>query len=134
MVEASHDSGALITARYAINQNRDVFAVPGLITSENSRGVNRLLREGAILVESAEDVLRELAPQLKGFIRERRKKEVELTEEERVVVQHLSQEPLHIDILTRRCKFPLNKILSVLTSLELKGVVRQTEGKRFYLV
>ena len=133
VIEATDDSGALITANYALEHNREVFSVPGMITSSRSSGTHRLIKRGALLVESAQDVLRELAHQLKGFIREDRKKRVSLSEEEQDLVRHLSREPIHVDELTRESKIPLNRILSILTTLELKGVVRQAEGKRFYL-
>jgi len=134
VVEASSDSGALITARHALQQNKEVFAVPGMITSNTTKGTHMLLKEGAVLVESAEDIIKELAPRLKGFINEKKKKDIILSKEEETVIKHLTKEPIHIDILTRESHLPLNKLLSILTGLELKGVVKQTEGKRFYLL
>ncbi len=133
VVEATTDSGALITARYALEQNREVFSVPGMITSKNSAGTNTLIKNGAILVGSAKDVLRELAPQLKGFIKETKRRDIPLSDEERMITEKLSREPVHVDVLTRQCQMPLNRLLSILTGLELKGVVRQARGKRFYL-
>jgi DNA processing protein len=133
VVEAPSDSGALITARFAMEQGKEVFAVPGMITTGSFQGVHSLLKQGATLVESASDIIRELAPQLKGFIKESRKRKIELTEDEKILVSHLSKEPMHVDVLTRQSRLPLNKVLSIITTLELKGVVKQTEGKRFYL-
>lgn len=133
VIEATNDSGALITAEYALEQNREVFSVPGMITSKRSSGTNTLIKRGAVLVESAEDVIKELAPQLKGFIREAAKRSVSLSDDESNIVKYLSKEPVHVDVLTRESKIPLNKLLSILTALELKGVVKQAEGKRFYL-
>ncbi|NOY64990.1 MAG: DNA-protecting protein DprA [Nitrospirae bacterium] len=133
VIEATNDSGALITAEYALEQNREVFSVPGMITSKRSSGTNTLIKKGAVLVESAEDIIKELAPQLKGFIREASRRSVSLSDDESNVVKYLSKEPVHVDVLTRESKIPLNKLLSILTALELKGVVKQAEGKRFYL-
>jgi DNA processing protein len=135
IVEAPEDSGALITANYALEQSREVFAVPGMVTSGKSRGVHRLIKQGATLVEGPDDILQVLAPQLKGLIKDRRKsRKVDLTEDEKLLVQNLGSEPMHIDELTRKVKLPLNRVMALLTGLELKGVVQQMPGKRFHLV
>ncbi|NOZ24476.1 MAG: DNA-protecting protein DprA [Nitrospirae bacterium] len=133
VVEAASDSGALITARYALEQGREVFAVPGMITSARSSGTNALIKQGARLVEKASDIIEELAPQLKGFIKERKRHAVTLTDEERVIAEKLSPEPLHIDDLTRQTGLPPQRVLGILTTLELKGLVKQSGGKRFYI-
>ncbi len=76
-----------------------------------------------------------LAPQLKGLIKDRKKApQVSLTDEEKAILQNLSGEPLHIDELTRKVQLPLNKVMALLTGLELKGLIQQAPGKRFYLV
>lgn len=133
VVEAAEASGSLITASIALEQNREVFAVPGNITSRTSTGTNMLIRQGAKMVMRAEDIIEELAPALKGFIKSETKRSVELTDAEQAVCGCLSREPVHIDIFARGIKLPVNKILDILLSLELKGVVRQSDGKRFYL-
>jgi DNA processing protein len=135
VVEAAEKSGALITAEHALEQGKEVFAVPGNITSAVSEGTNRLIRQGARMVGRAEDVLEELAPQLRGFVRrEAHRPPVELTDPERAVCDIMTREPRHVDDIGRASGLSAPAVLSVLLSLELKGAVRQTEGKRFHLV
>jgi DNA processing protein len=134
VVEATADSGSLITANYALEQNKEVFAVPGNITSQNSEGTNALIKQGARMVLGASDVVEELAPVLRGFIRRRSGQiQVKLSAEERTVCRFLTKEPKHIDLLSRESELPVNKMLDLLLALELKDVVRQSGGKRFYL-
>ncbi len=133
VIEASADSGALITARYAMEQGREVFAVPGNVTSSHSSGTNDLIKKGAILARNAEDIVEELAPVLKGFIRSRDKVKIEVTDEEKNLCSLLSGEPKQIDDISRECGLPASKVLGILLGLELKGAVRQIIGKRFYL-
>jgi len=137
VVEATLDSGSLITVTYALEQGKEVFAVPGNITSRNSRGTNDLIKNGAKLVESADEVINELGPQLKGALREdvveAGNEPTELTDEEKSVFRCLSEEPKHIDTIIREEKINTGKALSILLSLEIKGVVSQSEGKNFSL-
>ncbi len=137
VVEAALGSGSLITAGYALEQGKEVFAVPGNITSKNSKGTNDLIKRGAKLIESAEEVINELRAQLKGVLREdnllSEKKLPEMTDDEKALYQYLSSEPKHIDTITREKSMTTGKALSILLNLELKGVIRQIEGKRFSL-
>ena len=137
VVEAALDSGSLITVGYALEQGREVFAVPGNITSGNSRGTNDLIKKGARLVESAEDVIDELGAQIKGILREDRlnheKTLSAMTEDEKTLYSCLSTGPKHIDSIIRETDTSTAKALSILLGLELKGIVRQTEGKHFSL-
>jgi len=134
VVQASAESGSLITADYALEQGRDVFAIPGNVGAEGSRGTNRLIREGAKLVESSDDILEEILPQW-----QRRKEsslkatspEQGLPEEEKIVYQLLSDSPLHIDAIIRECPFDPGKVSSLLLNLELKGLISQWPGKCF---
>lgn len=134
VVEAARGSGTIITAKAALEQGREVFAVPGNIDSMNSYGTNDLLKSGAKLITCPDDVVRELGHVLRGFIRTDRRKEIEITEEERQVCDILSLEPVHIDEITRRTGLSSSKVLGLLLNLELKSVVRQMEGKKFSLL
>lgn len=133
IAEATSDSGALITARYAADQGREVFAVPGNISSANSAGANELIRKGAVLVRHANDIVEELAPVLKGFIRAAGKAAIDITEDEQSLCTLLSGEPKQVDDISRESGLPSSKVLGALLGLEMKGAVKQITGKRFYL-
>jgi len=133
VVEAGVKSGALITAELALEQNREVFAVPGPVNSPKSQGTNQLIRDGAVLVSSADDVIQELAPQLRQFLHEREQPEVpaDLSESEQCVFQALGGTAKHIDLLAAELGQPTSAVLATLLTLELRGLVRQFPGKLF---
>ncbi|MDA8175304.1 MAG: DNA-processing protein DprA [Nitrospiraceae bacterium] len=136
VVEAAAGSGSLITAHCALDQNKEVFAIPGNISSGLSKGTNELIKKGAAMVMSAEDIVEELAPVLKGFLRKKpaetdSKKMTDLTEDEKKVIKHLGQEPRHIDDICREMGAGAAWLSTVLLGLELSGHVRQSAGKRF---
>jgi DNA processing protein len=133
VIEATLDSGSLITVGYALDQGKEVFAVPGNITSINSRGTNDLIKRGARLVENDEEVIEELGPLLRGILREDRKSPPDMDEDEKRIHSCLDSEPKHIDVITRGINMTPGKALSVLLNLELKGLVRQSSGKHFSL-
>lgn len=133
VVEATADSGSLITARSAMEQGREVFAIPGTVTSAHSTGTHVLIRQGARLVRHARDIVEELAPVLKGFMKSDAETTQDLSEEEKRVCSFLSGEPKQIDDISRECGLPTAKMLGILLGLEMKGAVRQMTGKRFYL-
>ena len=137
VVEADERSGALITADFAADQGREVFAVPGSIYLKGSRGCHRLIQMGAKLVESAEDILEELSllPQLptRPTGRGLPKAQVRspLKGEEALLYEMLSDQPLHIDDVIVRSGIPAGRVASLLMNLEIKGYCRQERGKHF---
>ena len=126
-VEAGEKSGVLNTVAWANDQGRAVFAVPGNITSQQSLGVNRLLKDGARLLLSVDDVLRELGVAKRAEERAR----VEVAAEEKPVMEFLTAEPVHVDEICEGLGMPMAGLLSVLMQLEIKGLVRQLPGKYF---
>lgn len=131
VVEAGSKSGALITANHAIEQNREVFAVPGNITSVKSSGPNRLIQQGAKLVTSVEDILEEISAKLLPTAPVEKTLPPTLDELEKKLLQHLSEEPKHIDKLVLELQQSPAMVLSRLLTLELMGLVRQLAGKMF---
>lgn len=133
VVEATADSGSLITASCAADQGKEVFAVPGNINSANSEGTNELIKNGVKLVRNVEDIIEELAPVLKGFIKTREKAKLDLTDDEQRLCDIMTAEPRHVDMLSRESGMPASKVLGILLGLELNGVAKQAEGKKFFL-
>lgn len=133
VIEAGEKSGALITAHHALEQGRELFAVPGAPDAARSRGVNDLIKKGARLLTSVEDVFEEI-PQLRSEILVKKfKKLPELTDIERRIIDLFSEGPLQIDQLSRGAKLPIGELMEFLLAMELKGVVRELPGKRFVL-
>ncbi|MBN2223979.1 MAG: DNA-processing protein DprA [Deltaproteobacteria bacterium] len=139
IVEASPKSGALITAKLALEHNREVFAVPGNITSMRSRGTHSLIREGAKLVESAEDIIEELEFALKGTPAGRSDKGQpaalagDLSDTQRTVLRCVENGPVCIDAIIEGSGFKSQEVLTILLDLELKGLVKQISGNNFIL-
>ncbi|WP_353928739.1 DNA-processing protein DprA [Desulfofundulus kuznetsovii] len=132
VVEAAEKSGALITADLALDQGRDVMAVPGPVTSPQSRGPNQLIKQGARLVESVADVLEELGitclfpgKHLQSPVMPR------LTAEEETVYGMLSGDPVPVDIIIENTGLAAQQVLSALMFLEVKGLVRQFPGRLY---
>ena len=139
VVEASRQSGSLITARLAAEQNREVFAVPGSVQSFKSMGTHTLIKQGAKLVENAQDILCELGQFLGGAAAPASPRggaaQIEarcgLSVEEARVFRALGPYPLHIDELVRRLAIDAGKLSGILLQLELKGAAQQLPGKLF---
>jgi len=132
VIEAGESSGALITANQALEQNREVFAVPGSILSPASRGTNHLIQEGAKLVRNYVDILEEL--NLTIMAQQLEMKELlPVDETESLLIKQLSREPTHIDDICRHSGLAVALVGSVLTMMELKGMVKQIGGMNYVL-
>lgn len=133
VVEAGQKSGALITANLAIDQGRHVFAVPGSPLSKTSVGTNLLIKEGAALITSVEDIYAEL-PTLKGkVISKKFIPPPDMTELEKQLIELITSEPIQLDQLSRAANLSIGELSQLLLALELKGIVRELSGKRFVL-
>jgi DNA processing protein len=132
VVEAGERSGALITAHQAVEQNREVFAIPGSILSPASQGTNHLIQEGAKLIRNYTDILQEL--NLTIVVQQAEIKESSPVDEtESAILQQLSSEPNHIDEICRRSGLPMAEVSSTLAMLELKGIARQLGNMNYVL-
>lgn len=144
VVEAAPRSGSLITARMALEQGREVFAVPGSPADPRHKGTNRLIRDGAVLTESADDILdvlrtlplRPLQEPGSGHYRKEagsEPDEPELASGRPVVLEKLTEAPVELDELIRQCNLSLPVILTVLLELELAGSVMRHPGNKISL-
>lgn len=130
VVEGAKDSGALITARYAAEQGRDVFAPPSPITSPLSEAPNLLLKQGAKIVTSVEDILEEY--QIKIKIKEKESILEKLSGLEKKVMEIIINEPKTADELALELKQPINQILNSLSLLEIEGIIKKNSQGKFY--
>ncbi|MEO5355737.1 MAG: DNA-processing protein DprA [Nitrospirae bacterium YQR-1] len=165
VVEAGQRSGALITANFALEQGKEVFAIPGNIMASNAQGTHALIQHGAKLVNNSQDILEELGDLIKAYIKERKekpavkrkalqakraverkekaaepagkqvvKKNPEHNDDGKRVFSVLGFEALHVDEIIRKTSLPAHRVLNVLLELELKGLVKQTDGMKFCIV
>lgn len=141
VAEANEKSGSLITARSALEQGRDVFAIPGSIDAPGSRGTHKLIKEGAKLCENVYDILEEILPQIDvASSREEPEKDVDagidtslLTNPEATVLKKIGKKPVHIDSLISNTGYSAGNLLTILLTLELNGYIEQLPGKTFII-
>lgn len=132
IVEASQKSGSLITARYSLEYNREVFAIPGSIFNDSAKGVNKLIKEGAKLTESADDILTELG--LENIKQETQiKKLLPDNENEKKIFNILGSENLHINQITKLAKLDTSVVNATLLTMELKGLIKNLGGGNYLL-
>ncbi|MFH1428157.1 MAG: DNA-processing protein DprA [Candidatus Margulisiibacteriota bacterium] len=130
IVQCARKSGAMISASCALEQNREVFAVPGNIDNVLSEGPNLLIKQGARLVEKVEDILEEFSF---SYPQKTERLAIELSGDEELLYLQLSSEPQGFDILAARCQLPMSKLTELLLALEFKDAIRQLPGK-YYVV
>lgn len=133
VVEAAERSGAILSAQHATEQGREVFAVPGRVDSRASHGCHRLIRDGAKLVESVDDILEELGPLVKSTPTEngrvvRHPAELQLTAQEQTVLNAIDQQPTSIDDVVAASKLPVSRVLSTISVLEMRRLIRRISG------
>ena len=134
VVEAPIQSGALWTVRHALEQNRDVFCVPGSIFSPSSKATNALIQEGAKLVSGCEDILEELNLSVVSHQMEMRQVLQPEDGAEAVLLGHVGYEPVHIDEIRRTAQLPIAEVSSSLAMMELKGLVKQVGSMHYVRV
>ncbi|MCS7201252.1 MAG: DNA-processing protein DprA [Dictyoglomus sp.] len=126
VVEAGEKSGALITASFALDQGREVFAIPGRLIDEKSFGTNKLIQDGAKMVLEVKDILEEFRiPYLE------KKQKINLTSEEEMVLQKLSLDPIFIEDIVKELDISISKLMFILISLQAKGIVEEYPGNRY---
>ena len=126
VVEARDKSGSLITSDYALEQGKTIFACPGRVGDSLSRGTNNLIKQGAYILTSADDVLEHLGLLVDGIIPKKEKDVSTLDYFEKTIYNVLENETLHIDQIVERTKIPISKCLNVIMSLELNDFVETT--------
>jgi len=126
VVEATENSGTLITANLAADFNRDLFTVPGSIKSDNTTGPHQLIRDGAALIRSGEDIRKEFG--LEGLAENAKSNAADLSKEEQAVIDTLT-EPMKKDDLIAAADLPADRVNVLLSQMELKGVIQETGGQ-----
>ena len=144
VTEATLKSGSLITARMALEQNREVFAIPGNVTQQLSHGPHRLIKQGAKLVETPWDIVEEILPMLEPSFRQQLETQQEVGDaqpstiplgpEEQSIFNRIPLEPVLLDELISQGSYSSSEVMSILLSLEMKGLIKQVPGLQYVRV
>ena len=131
VVEAREKSGSLITADFALEQGKDVWAVPGRLGDELSRGCLNLLKQGAGLADRPDTILEALGIQKEKIVLTQKDTKILLAKEEDIVYSWIRLQPAGLEDLIAKTGFPASRVLSVLTGLELKGLIREVQKNHY---
>lgn len=134
VIEAREKSGSLITVSLGLEQGKDIFALPGRSTDMLSKGCNRIIREGAVLVESPEEILEEYGFSSKYKLRKNKKNNILLETKEKIVYSRLSLEPKHLNTLVEETKWSVSEVMGALLNLELSGRIKDVGGGYYVIV
>jgi DNA processing protein len=127
VIEAGEKSGALITVNFALEQGKDVFAIPGSVLSKSSKGTNLLIKDGAKIVTDIYDILNEY--KIDFNIEENNNYNEEITSKEKIIMGVINDSPIYIDDLIKRVKLGISEVNSILTILEVKNIIKILPGK-----
>lgn len=132
VAEAGLNSGALITASLTLDQGRELMCIPGNVTNPNTKGIHKLIKEGAAIVTEAKDILNHLGWDDTGVNTAINKdKELKLLDNERKIYEILDLEPMSFDDLANQSKLTADELMSTLTTMELNGIITQMPGQNF---
>lgn len=129
VTEAAEDSGSLITAAEALKLERPVFAVPGSINSQMSKGALQLLKQGGILAQSGIDILEGLQLKIKNSKLKVSSQNLKLSAEEKIIYELLENENMSLDLLSKQAKIPIVKLMTLVSGLEMNGIVKYGNGE-----
>lgn len=133
VAEAAIKSGALITANLCLEQGRELMCIPGLVSNPNTAGIYKLLKQGATMVTSAEDILNALSWEVKKE-NTAQKAICEYSDDEKKVLSSIEVEPKGFDIISAETGVNINELLVLLTNLELNGIIKQIEGEKYKII